>query len=220
MSGPDWAGDSGLHACGASSPDPNPQESRSHHAGGRRDLPPLWRPTCVSARLCPLETRHKPPAFPGAEQTCSVRRGSHRACSPRLTLTRLPGPGCLRASLGGRMLRAGALAKGSSRLWQRHRRGPSPGWDWPGSSISPAQRLPSPRLPSPGTAAAVGLGPEAASPRRAGGRAGAAFIYVMLGEKGELATGSPANRISGKWKAGARSAWNCPDFQLETSHGD
>lgn len=43
------------------------------------------------------------------------------------------------------------------------------------------------------------------------------FIYAMLGEKGEPATGWLANGISGKQKAGVRSAWNCPDFQLETS---
>lgn len=57
--------------------------------------------------------------------------------------------------------------KGSSGLCcrrQSHCQGASPGWDWPSSSASPAQRLPSHRLPSPGMAAAAGLGPEAAWP--------------------------------------------------------
>lgn len=108
--------------------------------------------------------------------------------------------------------------KGSSRLHhrrQRHRQEPSPGWDWPGSIASPAQRLPSRRLPSPGTAVGAGLGPQAASlkaasPRQGGGRAGSAFIYVMLGEER-----GPGNRLTCKWDFWEVESWRA--FSLELS---
>lgn len=112
------------------------------------------------------------------------------------------------------MLQAGAVAKGCNQ------------------APAPARQLLPHLLPSPGTAAGTEVPsgchplPRAESSTatlwvedrvRAGlqtepevlhlpASLGAGFIYWILGEKGELATGSLANGISGKWKAGLLSA--------------
>lgn len=102
--------------------------------------------------------------------------------------------------LGG-MLRAAALAKGRATT-------PKP---WPRDLTRlglaqlqhcQAQRS-HPKLPSLGTAVdagpeTVGMGCATAGARWLHWDDGVISIYMMLGEKGELATGSFANGISGK----------------------
>lgn len=230
-SGPDWAGDTGFHACGEFSPDPNPQESRSHRAAGtrRRDLPPLRRLTALPVGIQPISALWKlgtslrlipvlSKPVPCGGQPPRLLPSTNPDAAPR---PRLP------ASILGGTLRAAASAKGSSGLChrrQRHRHGPLPGWDWPSSSASPAQRLPSLRLSSPGMAADAGLGPEAAWPGWAvlqpepegcisppGRRAGWGGVYLR-DAGGEGGTG---NRLTCKWDFWEVECWRA--FSLELS---
>lgn len=212
-SGPDGAGGSGLHACGASSPGPTLQGSRSHPAGGtqRRHLPPLRRPTALLVHwpisaLWKLGTSlglfpapRKP--VPWGGQPLRLLPSTNPGATPR---PRLP------ASILGGMLRAGVSAKGLSgmrRRWQRRRQ--------PGS----ATPVPPASLPGHGGGRGAGTGGCISLPGRREGWGGV-YLRDAGGEGGNWQQISLANGISGKWKAGSRSAWNCPDFQLETSHGD